>query len=50
MFLSDYILVRHFILVELTGAIHSLAISAAPGQLGDGDSNCATTQQDVVAQ
>lgn len=35
---------------KLTGAVHFLAISTAPEQLWDGDSNCAATQQYVVAQ
>lgn len=34
----------------LTGAVHLLSVSAAPGKLGDGDSDRATAQQHVVAQ
>lgn len=37
-------------LVELTSAIHFLAVGTAPGQLRNGYAKSATAQQDVVAQ
>lgn len=35
---------------ELTGAVQLFAISAAPGQLRNGNTNRATAQQDIVPQ